>query len=210
MLPWPSFWNHVPESDRPLLRECVAELLKTGALLGDEGTARELYLLARDQYFHELSEYFAVLNIELVPDAERPIFQARPVPGECELVATFTKDETLLVLSLWRIYDESHAEKPTEGVVLSANDLWLKLRLFFENIEPPTESNLDRMLAKLRRKRLIRYQRNADAGRFGESLVEILPTLPRVIPFTGPHGSLEAWEAQAKLYHEPAAGEAQA
>ena len=203
MLSWPSFWNHVPESDRPLLRECIAELLKTGALLGDEGTARELYLLARDQYFHELGEYFAVLNIELVPDAERPILQARPVPGECELVATFTKDETLVVLTLWRIYDEAHAEKPTEAVVLTANDLWLRLRLFFENIEPPTESNLDRMLAKLRRKRLIRYQRNAEAGRFGESLVEILPTLPRAIPFSGPASSLEAWEAQAHLYREP-------
>lgn len=203
MLSWPSFWNHVPESDRTLLRECVAELLKTGALLGDEGTARELYLLARDQYFHELAEYFAVLNIELVADSDRPILQARPVPGECELVATFTKDETLLVLTLWRIYDETHAEKPTEGVVLTANDLWLKLRLFFENIEPPTESNLDRMLAKLRRKRLIRYQRSAEPGRFGESLIEILPTLPRVIPFSGASNSLEAWEAQANLYREP-------
>lgn len=192
----------MPESDRPLLRECIAELLKTGALLGDEGTARELYLLARDQYFHELGEYFAVLNIELVSDAERPILQARPVPGECELVATFTKDETLVVLTLWRIYDEAHAEKPTEAVVLTANDVWLRLRLFFDNIEPPTESNLDRMLVKLRRKRLIRYQRNAEAGRFGESLVEILPTLSRVIPFSGSSSSLEAWEAQANLYRE--------
>ncbi len=205
MLPWPNFWNHVPEADRQPLRECVAELLKTGALLGDEGSARELYLLARDQCFKELSEYFAVLNIELVPDAERPILQARPVPGECELVAAFTKDETLLVLALWRIYDEAHAEKPTAGVVVTANDLWLKLRLFFDRIEPPTESHLDRMLAKLRRKRLIRYQRQEDSSRFGVSLVEILPTLPRVIPFA----SLEAWEAQANLYREPAAEEAQ-
>ena len=196
MLPWPEFWNHIPDADRQPLRECVADLLKTGAILGDEGAGRELFLLARDQYFSELSAWFAVLNIELVVDSERPILQARPVPGDCELVATFTKEETLIVLSLWRIWDEAMSEKPTAGVVLTTNDVWLKLRLFFDKIEPPTESNLDRILAKLRRKRLIRYQRHEDANRFGESLVEVLPTLPRAIPFQ----DLEAWEAQAALY----------
>lgn len=154
MLPWPDFWNHIPDADRQLVRECIADLLKAGAILGDEGAGRELFLLARDQYFRELSAWFAVLNIELVVDSERVILQARPPPGECELVATFTKDETLLVLSLWRIWDEAMSERPTAGVVLTANELWLKLRLFFEQIEPPTESNLDRMLAKLRRRRL--------------------------------------------------------
>jgi hypothetical protein len=100
MLPWPSFWSHIPESDRPLLCDCVAELLKSGAIIGDQGAARELYLLARDQYLRELTDYFAVLNIEIVSDGEHPIIQARPIAGECDLVSTFTKDETLLVLTL--------------------------------------------------------------------------------------------------------------
>jgi hypothetical protein len=196
MLPWPEFWNHIPDADRQPIRECIADLLKAGVILGDEGAGRELFLLARDQYFRELSEWFAILNIELVIDSERPILQARPVPGECELVATFTKEETLLVLSLWRIWDEAMSEKSAAGVVLTANELWLKLRLFFDKIEPPTESNLDRMLAKVRRKRLIRYQRHEDPNAFGESLIEILPTLPRAIPFS----DLEAWETQAAQY----------
>ena len=199
MLPWPTFWNHVPESDRQPLRECVAELLKAGAILGDDGAGRELFLLARDQYFRELCEYFAVLNIELVPDAEQLIMQARPVPGECELVATFTKDETLLILTLWRIYDETRSEKPVAAVVITVNDLWLKVKLFFDKIDPPTESHLDRVLAKFRRKRLVRYQRHEDMKRFGESLIEILPTLARAIPFD----SLASWEAQANLHREP-------
>jgi hypothetical protein len=176
MLPWPEFWNHIPDADRQSFRECIADLLKTGAILGDEGAGRELFLLARDQYFSEMSAWFAVLNIELVIDSDRLILQARPVPGECELVANFTKEETLVVLSLWRIWDEVMTEKPTAGVVLTANELWLKLRLFFDRIEPPTESNLDRILAKLRRKRFIRYQRHEDSALFGESLIEILPT----------------------------------
>lgn len=202
MLPWPEFWNHIPETDRQPMRECIADLLKTGAILGDKGAGRDLFLLARDQYFRELSAWFGVLNIELVVDAERPILQARPIPGECELVATFTKEETLVVLSLWRIWDETMSEKPAAGVVITANDLWLKLRLFFDKIEPPTESNLERMLTKLRRKRLIRFQRSEESAHFGESLIEILPTLPRAIPFN----DLEAWETQAALYR----GEVQA
>lgn len=196
MLPWPEFWNHVPEADRQPLRDCISDLLRAGAILGDEGAGRELFLLARDNYFSELSAWFAILNIELVVDSERPILQARPIPGECELVATFSKEETLVVLSLWRIWDETMIEKPTAAVVLSANDLWLKLRLFFDKVEPPSESNLDRILAKLRRKRLIRYQRDDTNSHFGESLIEVLPTLPRAIPFS----DVEAWEARAALY----------
>jgi hypothetical protein len=104
-------------------------------------------------------------------------------------------------LSLWRIWDEAMSEKPTAAVVLTANEVWLKLGLFFEKIEPPTETNLDRIFSKLRRKRLIRYHRHEDANHFGDSLVEVLPTLPRAIPFQ----DLEAWQAQAALYR----GEAQ-
>ena len=196
MLPWPEFWSHIPPSDRQPLRECIADLLKTGAILGDEGSGRELFLVARDQYFRELSDWFAILNIELVVDSERALMQARPIPGECELVATFSKEETLLVLTLWRIWDEAMSEKPAAGVVVTANDVWLKLKLFFDRIEPPTETSIERMLAKLRRKRLIRYQRHEDNNRFGESLIEVLPTLPRAIPFQ----DLEAWEAQAATY----------
>jgi hypothetical protein len=84
-------------------------------------------------------------------------------------------------------------------VVLTANELWQKLRVFFDKIEPPTETHLDKMLAKLRRKRLIRYQRQEDSTRFGDSLVEILPTLVRAIPFE----NLEAWKSQAALYTAP-------
>ena len=77
MLPWPEFWNHVPEADRQPLRECIADLLRTGAILGDEGSGRELFLLARDNYFSELSAWFAVLNIELVVD-----YDVSPIPLE--------------------------------------------------------------------------------------------------------------------------------
>ena len=204
-LPWPAFWAHVGEDDRPAIKEALAELLSTGVLLGDEGRARELYLVARE-YQQELAEFLGVLELDLVPDPDRPIFQARPVAGDCALTATFSKDETLVVLALWRIYDEERMARPAASVVFTANLLYARLKLYFEHIEPPTESHLERILGKLRRKKLIRFHRHDDPLLFGESGIEILPTLPRVIPFE----DAAAWEQQVAIYRprresEPAA-----
>ncbi len=194
-LPWPTFWETIREEDRPALKAILAELLTTGVLLGEEGRARELYLIARE-YPRELGEFLSVLDLELIHDPDKPIFQARPVSGECALTASFTKDETLIVLALWRIYDEERMARPSQSVVLDANTLDARLRLYFESIEPPQPTHLDRILSKLRRKKLIRYQR--DEEQFGNSQLEILPTLPRVIPFE----DQEAWDEQAALFNQ--------
>ena len=194
-LPWPTFWESIREEDRPALKSILAELLTTGVLLGEEGRARELYLIARE-YPRELGEFLAVLDLELIHDPDRPIFQARPVAGECALTASFTKDETLVVLALWRVYDEERMARPSQAVILDANALDAKLKLYFEAIEPPQPTQLDRILSKLRRKKLIRYQRGEE--QFGQSQIEILPTLPRVIPFE----DASAWEEQAALFNQ--------
>jgi len=194
-LPWPSFWAHIPEDDRVTIREILAELLGTGVLFGDDGRARQLYLVARE-HEKELREYLAPLNLDLIPDPDRPLYQARPIPGECNLTSRFTKDETLLLLTLWRIYDEERMARSVETVVVPANLIFARLKLYFEHIEPPTESHFERIIARLRAKRLIRFERHEDPQRFGDSVVEILPTLQRVIPFE----NTEAWEQQASLY----------
>lgn len=177
---WPSFWANIPEDDRPALREILADLLTTGVLLGESGRERELFLTAR-KYEPQISEYLAPLNLNLFPDPDRPLLQARPIPGECSLTARFTKDETLVVLTLWRLYDDARMERPAATIIVSANDLYGRLKLYFEHIEPPTNTHLERIIAKLRSKRLIRFQR--DEEHFGESRIEILPTLARAIPF---------------------------
>ena len=74
---WPSFWTDIPEVDRPALREILTELLATVVLSGENGRERELFLTAR-QYTRQLADYLAPLSLELVPDPDRPIFQARP------------------------------------------------------------------------------------------------------------------------------------
>src|SRR6266511_2750847 len=194
---WPSFWAQVPDDDRPALREILTELLATGVLFGESGRERELFLTAR-QYQREIVEYLAPLNLDLVPDPDRPILQARPIPGECGLTARFTKDETLVVLTLWRLYDDARMELPAETVLVTANDLYARLKLYFERIEPPAETHLERILAKLRAKRFIRFQKNEE--RFGESRLEILPTLARAIPFE--RG--EEWAQAAALFQQGA------
>jgi hypothetical protein len=195
-LNWPSFWQHVPEDARPALRDILTELLSSGVLLGDEGQARELYLTARE-YQREIGEYLAPLGIDLVFDPDRPILQARPIPGECGLLARFTKDESLLTLTLWRMYYDARLERTVETVMVTANDVFARLKLYFEHVEPPTETHLERLLSRLRNRRLIRFKRHEQ--HFGESLVEILPTLQRVIPFE----NAEAWEQQVALYSAP-------
>ncbi len=199
-LPWPQFWQHIPVEDRPGLSDILTELLAHGALLGDAGRDHELYLLAR-QYQREISEYLAPVHLELVPDPDRPIFQVRPVPGDCGLLARFNKAETLLILTLWRIYHDARMERTVEAVVVSANDIWQRLKLYFEQVDLPNASQLREMLGKLRNRRLVRVQWHEDANQFGESQVELLPTLARVIPFE----NAGAWEQQVELYQQPGA-----
>ena len=193
---WPSFWQHIPEADRPAIREILTDLLATGVLFGEAGRERELFLTARN-YQPDIAEFLSLLNLDLVPDPDRPILQARPIPGECGLTARFTKDETLVVLTLWRLYDDARMERLADVVVVTADDLYARLKLYFEHIDLPKPTHLERILNKLRARRLIRFQK--DDERFGESRLEILPTLPRAIPFERP----EEWAQSVAVFQEP-------
>ena len=203
-LPWPTFttWTRIREEDRAALSDVLAELLAHGALIGDAGRDRELYLLARE-YEPELCEYLAPLHLLLVPDSDRPIFLLQPVSGDCGLLARFNRAETLLVLTLWRIYHDVRMEQAVEAVVVTANDIWQRLKLYFEQIELPTPAQLRDMLGTLRRRRLVRVRWHEEASQFGESQIEILPTLAHVIPFE----NAEAWQQQATLYQQPSSAE---
>lgn len=199
-LPWPSFttWHRIAGEDRAAVSAVLTQLLARGALLGEEGRQRELYLLARE-YQPELAEYLAPLHLELIADPDKPIFYARPVPADCGLMARFNKAETLLVLTLWRMFHDARMAAVSETVIVTANDIWRRLQLYFETITPPTEAHLREMLNRMRGRRLLRIQWAQEPAPFGESQIEILPTLPRVIPFE----DASAWESQAALYRVP-------
>lgn len=198
-LPWPSYWEHIPEADRAVLSEVLTELLAIGVLLGTEGRGRTQYLTARD-YRREIAEYLAPLHLDLIEDPENSLLQARPVPGECGLTARFSKAESLLLLVLWRIYDDIRQHRVTPAVLTSAGGVFEKWRLYFEHIEPPSDRQLERILFRFRRLRLIRLQSRSEVENFSDLAVEILPTLARVIPFENE----AAWVQQAEVYKDGA------
>lgn len=193
---WPSFWPDVPEEDRAGIREILAELLGRGTLLGESGSGRDLFLLARDHYEKHLSDYLAPLGLELIIDDDFSLLQARPMPETCHLLSQFSKDETLLLLVMWRVWDDHRTNEISSAVVLTVDDLWTRFRNTFDKIEPPEKTHLDSLLARLKRHRLIRTHKPDGAENLGETLIEILPSLPRVIPFD----SLEACLNRAALY----------
>ena len=199
---WPSFWSEVPEEDRAPIRDVLAELLGRGVILGSEGSGRELFLLVRDHYQSHLADYLAPLGLELIVDDEALLLQARPRTESCQLLGTFTRDETLLLLALWRIWDDGQSSRTTAAVILSVDDLWNQLRVFFDRIEPPEKTQIENILAKLRRHRLVRTHKPDGMTQPGELQIEILPSLARVIPFE----DLEAWIQRVDLC-QPAVGE---
>lgn len=201
---WPSFWSAVPDEDRAPIRDVLAELLGRGVILGSEGSGRELFLLIRDHYQSHLADYLAPLGLELIVDDDAMLLQARPRTEACQLLGTFTRDETLALLALWRIWDDEQASRTTAAVIISVDDLWGKLRVFFDRIDPPEKTQIDSILTKLRRHRLVRTHKPEGMTQPGEMQIEILPSLARVIPFD----DLEAWLQRVDLC-QPAAGEAE-
>lgn len=200
---WPrSFWSDVLEADRAALREVLAELLGRGVLLGDEGSGRELYLLARDHYRSHLEDYLAPLALELIVDEENSLLQARPRTESCLLLGRFDKDETLVLLALWQLYDDEISTGSQEAVIVTMDQLWAALKVYFDKVLTMQITQLESCLVPLRRHRLIRTLKPEGMTQAGELQIEILPSLARVIPFD----DITAWQARTDAY-QPMKGE---
>ena len=193
---WPRFWPDVPEEDRPVIREILAELLGRGTLLGASGAGRDQFLLARDHYREHIADYLAPLGLELIIDDDFSMLQARPRPEACHLLSQFSKDETLLLLVLWRVWDDHRTNQAASSVIITGDELWQRFRNTFDKIDPPEKTHLDSLLSRFKRHRLIQTRKPEGMQQLGETLIEILPSLPRVIPFD----SLEACLARVALY----------
>ncbi|MFZ2278725.1 MAG: DUF4194 domain-containing protein [Prosthecobacter sp.] len=202
---WPrSFWSDVPDADRAALREVLAELLGRGVLLGDEGSGRELYMLARDHYRTHVEDYLAPLALELIVDDENSMLQARPRTESCLLLGRFDKDETLVLLALWRLYDDEISSGSQEAVIVTVDQLWAALKVYFDKVATPEKSQIESCLVRLRRHRLVRTLKPEGMTQAGEMQIEILPSLSRVIPFD----DIAAWQARAETFQPPKDGSA--
>ena len=202
---WPrSFWSDVPDADRAALREVLAELLGRGVLLGDEGSGRELYLLARDHYRTHVEDYLAPLALELIVDDENSLLQARPRTESCLLLARFDKDETLVLLALWRLYDDEISTGSQEAVIVTVDQLWAALKVYFDKVATPEKSQIESCLVRLRRHRLVRTLKPEGMTQAGEMQIEILPSLSRVIPFD----DVATWQSRVETFQPPKHGSA--
>lgn len=128
-------------------------------------------------------------------DDDALILQARPRSEACQLMGNFTKDETLILLTLWRVWDEAQTSGANAAVLLRLDELWEKLRVFFDRIEPPEKSQIESALTRLKRHRLVRTQKPDDMEQVGDLLIEILPSLARTIPFD----SIAQWQERAEM-----------
>lgn len=202
---WPrSFWSDVPDADRAALREVLAELLGRGVLLGDEGSGRELYMLARDHYRTHVEDYLAPLALELIVDDENSLLQARPRTESCLLLGRFDKDETLVLLALWRLYDDEISTGSQEAVIVTVDQLWAALKVYFDKVATPEKSQIESCLVRLRRHRLVRTLKPEGMTQAGEMQIEILPSLSRVIPFD----DIAAWQTRVETFQPPKDGSA--
>jgi hypothetical protein len=182
------------------LREILAELLAHGVILGDSGSGRDQYLLVRDHYQQHVEDYLAPLGLKLVVDEDFFLLQAQPRAEACLLLAKFSKDESLIMLALWRVWDEQQSSQSSGAVILTVDDLWNHLKVYFDRMDPPEKTQIENILSKLKRHRLVRTQKPEQMTGIGEMQIEVLPSLVRVIPFD----DLDAWLQRVDLC-QPAA-----
>lgn len=152
--------------------------------------------MARDHYRAHIEDYLAPLALELIVDDDSSILQARPRTESCMLLGRFDKDETLVLLTLWRLYDDEISTGSQDAVIVSVDQLWAALKVHFDKITTPEKTQIESCLARLRRHRLIRTLKPEGMILAGEMQIEILPSLARVIPFD----DIAAWQERVEAF----------
>jgi hypothetical protein len=185
-------------SDRERLGEALRRLVTHGSVLGTETGQTELYHwchLNREW----LEELAGLLDLKLFWDHEIRLVQAVPQTGA--LTLKLKLDATLVLLTLWYEFDTAVRDRgevpPIRLTVAQLND---SLNTKFEPLRRnlPSRSRLREILGMAQRKNLLRY---SPAEEPTDALIEILPTLKRVIPFH----DLAEWTRHAER-HLAAAG----
>ena len=168
------------ESDRERLGEALRRLVAHGSILGTEPGQTDLYHWCRlnREWVEELA---GLLDLKVFWDHEIRLLQAVPQTG------TFTQrlklDATLVLLTLWYEFDTAVRDRgeapPIRLTVTQLND---SLDAKFEPLRRhlPSRTRLREILSFAQRKNLVRYSPAEEAA---EAIIEILPTLKRVIPF---------------------------
>ena len=179
--------------DRERLGEAIRRLMAHGSILGLEPSQTDLYHWCY-QNRPWLDEFANLLDLKLHWEHQDRTLQA--VPESSAFLLRLKLDATLVLLTLWYEFDTAIRDRgETPPVRLTAQELNDSLAAKFEPLKKfqPSPTRLREILALAQRKNLLRFTPDAALER---SVIEVFPTLKRVIPFQ----SIEEWNKNAERY----------
>lgn len=168
------------EADRERLGEGLRRLMANGSILGTELGQTELYHWCH-LHREEVEELAALLELKLFWDHEIRLVQAVPQTGAFTL--RLKLDATLVLLTLWYEFDTAVRDRgEAPPIRLSVERLNDSLKTKFEPLRKhlPSPTRLREILSLAQRKNLLRFSPAEDPA---DAIIEVLPTLKRVIPF---------------------------
>jgi hypothetical protein len=179
--------------DREHLGDALRKLMAHGSILGLEPAQTDLYHWSY-QNRPWLDEMAALLDLKLHWEHADRTVQA--VPQSSAFLLKFKLDATLVLLTLWYEFDTAIRDRgETPPVRLTAQQLNDSLAAKFEPLKKfqPSPTRLREILSLAQRKNLLRFTPNDALER---SIIEVLPTLKRIIPFQ----NIEEWNKNAERY----------
>ncbi len=185
--------SRLAASDRERLGEALRLLMSRGSILGLDPGQTSLYhwCFQNRPWVDELA---GLLDLKLHWEHQDRTVQA--MPQSAAFLLRLKLDATLVLLTLWYEFDTAIRDRgETPPVRLTAQQLNDSLAAKFEPLRKfqPSPTRLREILALAERKNLLRFSPNPAVER---SIIEILPTLKRVIPFQG----IDEWNANAERY----------
>ena len=181
--------------DRERLSEAMRELLAHGSIHGLDPTHAQLYGWCR-QNLDWLREIAAISGFDIYAEHENRLVQA--LPRETAFLLRLRQDATIVFLALWYEYDTQLRDQGHNEARLTVEQL---NRLLQEKLLPdlkgvPSKQRLGEILRLAQRYRLARFE---ERDPFDQSLIEVLPTLSRVLDFN----TLDEWTRTAELHRKP-------
>jgi hypothetical protein len=180
-------------SDRERLGEALRRLMANGSILGLEPAQTDLYHWCY-QNRSWLDEMAALLDLKLHWEHADRTVQA--VPHSSAFLLRLKLDASLVLLTLWYEFDTAIRDRgETPPVRLTAQQLNDSLAAKFEPLKKfqPSPTRLREILSLAQRKNLLRF---TPSDALERSVIEVFPTLKRVIPFQ----NIEEWNKNAERY----------
>jgi len=170
-------------------------LLGHGSILGLNPGQADLYEWCRlnPDWVREAA---ALVGLAVYSEHESRLVQA--IPQKSSLILNLKQDATLVLLALWYEFDTQVRDHGATEVRLSVEQLnqLLKEKLLPDLKSQPSAGRMREILSQARRFNLVEVEFDEP---FEKSVIEVLPTLKKVIQFNG----IEEWNKTAELHRNP-------